>query len=246
MRAITYSEIARWMKATLACRAFDFLSGRPRGSGTPAPVAGPVSAPSAPLSAAGPPPTFGFPDFDPARSFATGYHGTREDHAYEILSTTTMRPSTGPGEWLGDGVYLWEDGEDRASRWAEWQYPGSAVSVLRVGVRLGRCLDFNNSDLCWNLLIEAAERLGAVSPLPTPAGAKHFPDRAVIEFLCAYLVPPADTVRAWLIEEGNPPYAGSGLLPAGLQLCVRQPTCIESIELSKTWQAPPRPGAILV
>ena len=49
--------------------------------------------------------------------FVTGYHGTRKDAAERILAEG-FKKSENDWEWLGHGVYFWQDGPARAKEWA--------------------------------------------------------------------------------------------------------------------------------
>ena len=50
----------------------------------------------------------------------TGYHGTSVEAAERIL-TEGFKPSQNQWEWLGHGVYFWQDAPLRAYEWGrEW------------------------------------------------------------------------------------------------------------------------------
>ncbi len=51
---------------------------------------------------------------------ALGYHGTTLEAAQKIV-TGGFLPSNNPWEWLGHGIYFWQDAPNRARDWAkEW------------------------------------------------------------------------------------------------------------------------------
>ncbi|HVV84873.1 MAG TPA: hypothetical protein VHE35_17535 [Kofleriaceae bacterium] len=78
-----------------------------------------------------------------------GYHGCDGAFAHELLLggaevIADWRPSANDYDWLGRGIYFWEDGGPRAWRWAReqaakkgWSRPG----VVGAIIRLGRCFD---------------------------------------------------------------------------------------------------------
>ena len=48
----------------------------------------------------------------------TGYHGTSENLARQILKQG-FPISKKPGEWLGHGIYFWQESLTWAKEWAE-------------------------------------------------------------------------------------------------------------------------------
>ena len=70
---------------------------------------------------------------------AIGYHGTRLEYAQKILNED-FRPSENSWEWLGHGVYFWQDAPERALAWAtEWHgragYKGP-IAVVAARIQL--------------------------------------------------------------------------------------------------------------
>lgn len=43
-----------------------------------------------------------------------GYHGTSKNSCCQILTTGVFHKSTGPDQWLGDGVYFFQDDKHQA------------------------------------------------------------------------------------------------------------------------------------
>jgi hypothetical protein len=57
---------------------------------------------------------------DRLSDFVIGYHGTDEAVVEDILAgRTQLAPSPRGYDWLGDGIYFWEEDPDRAMWWAE-------------------------------------------------------------------------------------------------------------------------------
>lgn len=77
------------------------------------------------------------------------YHGCDGSLAKQLLLggsdvISSWRPSQNAYDWLGQGIYFWEDGASRAMRWATeqaavkgWTQP----AVIGAVIRLGRCFD---------------------------------------------------------------------------------------------------------
>src|SRR5438132_6904951 len=77
----------------------------------------------------------------------TGYHGCDSALAARVLAgTKRLKLSTNPYDWLGEGIYFWEHGPERAQEWAIEQSNLSRSkikqpSVLAAKINLGECLD---------------------------------------------------------------------------------------------------------
>src|ERR1051326_5594386 len=76
-----------------------------------------------------------------------GYHGCDASIAEKVLAgTAELSFSRNPYDWLGEGVYFWEHGPQRAYEWAieQTRRAGEKVrdpSVLGAIINLGVCLD---------------------------------------------------------------------------------------------------------
>ncbi len=78
--------------------------------------------------------------------FILGYHGCTKETATEILSKegAHLEQSKSEYEWLGEGVYFWENSYDRALKWAIDRYSDRADVVGAVIVP-GYCFDLTDS-----------------------------------------------------------------------------------------------------
>jgi len=66
----------------------------------------------------------------PFYSLAVGYHGCDRGLVERVVAgKDELKPSQNDWDWLGHGVYFWEDSCARALRWAE-------VETRRHGTRL--------------------------------------------------------------------------------------------------------------
>ena len=50
----------------------------------------------------------------------TGYHGCDITTAYDVVLDGNLKPSLNTYDWLGNGVYFWEDDIERAFDWAKY------------------------------------------------------------------------------------------------------------------------------
>jgi hypothetical protein len=172
---------------------------------------------------------------DPLR--AIGYHGTSQAVAQVILRDG-FTFSRNIYDWLGDGVYFFQDAPHRAREWAQQRHGQDGV-VIRSVIRLDDCLDL--LDIQWNVFLEAAytsvveaSQRSSV-PLPRQTGGAHRLDRIVVNYAVDMLL--ADysmTVRSLrgVFGEGGPVFPGSAILDrAHVQIAVRDLSLIEVSEV---------------
>jgi hypothetical protein len=184
-------------------------------------------------------------------AFVLGYHGCDRDVAERVLTgVDELRPSENTYDWLGHGIYFWENNPERALTFAHESH-ARAVSAGRKRTRpavvgavidLGQCLDLlDSSNLSllqdfYKLLAKAMEKNGM--PMPENRSGmgtdsdlvlRHL-DCAVIETLHEYCrehkLPEADSVRGVFVE-GDELYPNSGFREKNhIQICVRRTRCI--------------------
>jgi len=158
-----------------------------------------------------------------------GYHGTSAERATLILSGSLFQPSRNDYDWLGHGIYFWEEAPCRAWRWARRKY-GANAAVVQSTVRLGQCLDL--SDIRYTETIRRAfdglreAYVARKMILPSNRGKARLLDCLVINYVAEYVFPECETVRAPFLE-GPPIFDGSALLSEShIQIVVRKPTGI--------------------
>ncbi|MBV9107813.1 MAG: hypothetical protein JO306_00225 [Gemmatimonadetes bacterium] len=162
-----------------------------------------------------------------------GYHGCDSRIARRILAGEAFATSANAWDWLGDGIYFWEYGPDRAMRWAEQQARIRNPAVLGSMIQLGTCFDLLDTRFTRQLgefyrrWITVMSREGVVPP--QNRGKARFLDRAVIE---AFFLDTGeagtvyDTVRGAFVE-GEPIFPGSGFFSdTHVQIAVRNPQSI--------------------
>lgn len=146
-----------------------------------------------------------------------------------------MKPSENTYDWLGSGLYFWENNYQRALDWAAEQKEKfgkfKEPAVLGAIICLGNCCDFLDSE---NLeLLKAAYDFLITEQLNIPKNKRGFIrelDCAVIETLHELQEIkdiPFDSVRS-LFTEGKPCYPGAGFSDKNhIQICIRNPNCIK-------------------
>jgi len=149
-----------------------------------------------------------------------------------------MKESRNTYDWLGPGVYFWQDSEARAWRWAnECMARGSIAdaAVIKANIDLRNCLDLLQEQYREELkqayqLMELEYQL-VKKPLPLNISKLHCLDCAVISHLHQFRDrtgdSPYDTVRA-IFQEGNPIFPGSCIMEKDhIQIAVRNTACIK-------------------
>ena len=78
-----------------------------------------------------------------------GFHACEREFAQRLLageiSLEEWSLSENPYDWLGDGIYFWENNLRRAMEWAEEMVKGEPA-VIEAEIRLGRCFDLTSSE----------------------------------------------------------------------------------------------------
>ncbi len=182
-----------------------------------------------------------------------GFHGTDEDTVQAVLAgEADLKQRNNPYDWLGNGIYFWDNSPSRALQWATElsKRPKSKVkkpAVIGAILDLGRCLDLLDYD---NLAYvkEAYQFLETTTaatetPMPVNSGKTHDLlfrelDCAVIETLHATFEldekPAFDSVRG-VFWEGDPIYDTAGFREKDhIQICVRNLDCIKGYFLPLT------------
>lgn len=170
-------------------------------------------------------------------SFVLGYHGCDRAVARRVIEgDVALARSENRYDWLGHGVYFWENDPGRAYDWARKSSRVQEPWVVGAVVDLGNCLNLLETasvDLvvdAYALLRGSTANAGDL-PRNEPAypqdldRVKRYRDCAVIEATHRLAhregLAPFDTVRC-MFPEGEPAYEGGGVLRRShIQICVR-------------------------
>jgi hypothetical protein len=177
-----------------------------------------------------------------------GYHGTSIESARQILDTGFI-PSRNSYDWLGKGVYFWQDAPYRAWGWAgEYcKKNGGDPAVIRSLVKIRRdefmdLLDYRQ-DPNWAKDLrrthqDLQKKTSIVLPPNKRATGYHALDRLVFDTLIEDILKPMDVnilaVRA-CFQEGDEIYSGSAIYnKSHIQIAVRDiSSIVESILLTE-------------
>lgn len=169
------------------------------------------------------------------------YHGCDAETAERLLRGDPFKESQNDYDWLGEGIYFWEYGADRALKFAQDQKRRGRVAmpaVVGALIQLGRCFDLMDTryteelPVAFEMCKNALDRVG--QPLPVNAGKTpdkrlRRRDSAVLNYYLSRLEQKQvffDTVRCGFVE-GPPAFEGSGIRhQSHVQIAVRNPACV--------------------
>lgn len=175
-----------------------------------------------------------------------GYHGCDQRFAETVLGgKNDLDPSTNHWDWLGTGIYFWENDKRRALNWAESAKKNPKLGHAKIRspfalgavIDLGNCLDLLEAesicivDSAHKQLVEVFEKTGIAPP------ANRGKENVVRSLDCAVInyvhdmqkranSEAFDSVRAAFVE-GQPLYKNAGFHSrTHIQICIRQSSSI--------------------
>ncbi|NSL90467.1 hypothetical protein ECE50_026830 [Chitinophaga sp. Mgbs1] len=186
-----------------------------------------------------------------------GFHGCDlEVRDKLLLNSDSFEPSRKPYNWLGDGIYFWENNPTRAMQWAEdKQRKGQLKQACVMGavLDLNNCCDLLNTyyinvlRLHYDAIKSETIRIENLPKNIDPKGISNgdkvirYLDYAIIENMHLRInqtrmeeyekygfarTQAFDSVRAGFIE-GVPVYEGASIHDkTHIQICIRNPNCI--------------------
>lgn len=182
----------------------------------------------------------------PFEQIVYAYHGCdRSVGEAVLLGKKSLKASQNNYDWLGDGIYFWENAPARAFEWAEScrNNPRQTKGAIKEPFVLGAIIQLTN---CWNLLDKenhlllhaAYEKLTSAFQLagkkmPQNTEKLRELDCAVVNVAYGLVKQenadntPFDMVRAAFVE-GAPLYETSGFYSdTHIQICVRNTDCVK-------------------
>ena len=180
-------------------------------------------------------------------TFVYGFHGCDKSIAAKVLNPKEQLIASRNGyDWLGTGIYFWENDPTRALEFAQEQTNLGKYKdpcVIGAVIELKNCLNFLDRKFLSLLPYSYEDLVNKIKitgeKLPENKSRKktdfiklvRFLDSAVIENLHAMLENSIkyDTVRGAFIE-GDDVYPGSGFKSkTHIQVCVRNHDCIKGL-----------------
>ncbi len=185
------------------------------------------------------------------------FHGCDQSVVEDVLlGKTSLKGSNNKYDWLGHGIYFWDNSTARALEYATFlkDNPGRSKkkiitpAVIGAVISLGHCLDlldFENLELVklgYEILIATNEVSG--SPIPVNKNVGGSKDLLLRELDCAVFetlheirreqkLSAFDSVRG-VFWEGKALYANAGFREKDhIQICIRNPNCIKGYFLPR-------------
>jgi hypothetical protein len=171
------------------------------------------------------------------------FHGCDQSVYEKVLyDHEPLTPSIKPYDWLGNGIYFWENSYERALDWAKEHKSIKTPAVIGAVIELGHCLnitDYKSTGILkigYDLLKLQCEL--ASTKLPVNSNARANSDLLIRELDCAVIQQihqynkatgkkPFESVRGVFVE-GEPVYPNSGFMEkTHIQLCIINPNCIK-------------------
>lgn len=179
-----------------------------------------------------------------------GYHGCDITTAYDVVLGNNLKPSKNTYDWLGNGIYFWEDDIERAYDWAKYvsKNPKLFHSKIEQPCVVGAIIELKNH---LDLTISSArqvvrEAYNNISEIYTQKGLSLPKNRkatkgddylkvreldclvinSINEFRKAKKEPLIDVIRAPFLE-GEPLYTGASFMnETHVQICVKDSAAI--------------------
>lgn len=188
--------------------------------------------------------------------FVLGFHGCDAILAEQVvLGKTMLKESDHDYDWLGHGIYFWENNVSRALQWAKdnSQRKGSNINTpgaLGACLNLGNCLDLTDSSSllelkdAYDVLKKSTSLAGITMPINKDPIHVVVKDRILRKFDCAVIstlhelrrqaeLPPYDSVRG-VFWEGADLYPGAGFKEKNhIQIAIINPNCIKGFFLPR-------------
>lgn len=186
-----------------------------------------------------------------------GFHGCDKSVAEQVINLKQpLKQSNNDYDWLGNGMYFWENSPARALEYANHlkSYPYKSKSpiekpaVIGAVIQLGHCfdlLDYENLKLLKSgyHILEVTNK-NAKQPLPKNKKTGDLGELLLRELDCAAIetihkirhangLNPFDSVRG-VFWEGKELYPNAGFREKDhIQICIRNPNCIKGFFLPR-------------
>lgn len=187
-------------------------------------------------------------------NLVVGFHGCDKSVVDAVIAgKTELLASANDYDWLGSGIYFWENNEDRAWQWAKQLSTRKSSSVKEPAVigaimDLGYCLDLTDSfylqELKTSYSVLKELYADANMPLPRNETIGKSTDLLIRKLDCAVVQTarrinakanqhPYDSVKG-VFWEGQELYPNAGFREKNhIQICVCNPNCIKGYFLPR-------------
>lgn len=191
--------------------------------------------------------------YDQRNNLVIAFHGCDESIRNQLLlEPDAIKKSQKPYDWLGHGMYFWENNLLRAHQWAKDKEERGEIkkaAVLGAVLSLDRCFDLIDSKFTellatyYQSMRANYQLIGWELPKNRDIKKDEFKDKILRELDCTVIeymhqeirkeserdedFKPFDSVRG-LFTEGGPAFPGAGVqLKNHIQICIRNQNCIK-------------------
>lgn len=183
-----------------------------------------------------------------------GFHGCDQSVVDKVITgKENLLTSKNNYDWLGHGVYFWENNQERALDWAiqlsKRNNPSiKTPAVIGAIIDLGYCLDLTDNYFLEELKVGYSEVVRLCQtvdrPIPKNEGVRGSSDLLLRKLDCAVIQTihwlhkkhnstPYDSVRG-VFWEGNDIYPNAGFKEKNhIQICICNPNCIKGYFLPR-------------
>lgn len=184
----------------------------------------------------------GYSLYDNLPNLILAFHGCSRDTYEQVLyNHCHLKQSENDYDWLGHGIYFWENGYERAVEWASVRY-GDDARVIGAVLNLGFCLNLTDIrstkslETAYDYLSKMYSSVG--KDLPENKYGRSDTDLLLRNLDCTVIetvhelrrlqgLLPYDSVRG-VFAEGKPAFCGSAIArKTHIQICVVNPNCIK-------------------
>lgn len=156
-----------------------------------------------------------------------GYHGTTRENGKNIIAMKYFHYSVGEKEWLGTGVYFFEDDIIQAKNFCVKARKYDEWMIIKSEIKATKVIDLINSEHLAEFRT-IANKIRNRYKKQSDGRPRELLNSVVLNIM--YRANPYEIVRAcFVVPKANRIY-GTNISPMQIQLCVRDRCCIKSYE----------------
>lgn len=156
-----------------------------------------------------------------------GYHGTTKESAENIIKTNTFKISNDDEEWLGKGIYFFEDDILQAKDWCVKAKCYNKWTIIRSNIEANTLIDLVDRKT-YTDFETLAKKFNKRYLKRSDGKLRKLINAVVINAM--YEIIKFDVIRAIFPIPSSKAPERCNILPMQVQICVRNSKCIKSIE----------------
>lgn len=154
-----------------------------------------------------------------------GYHGTTKLAAELIIKSNEFFVSDNSEDWLGKGVYFFEDDINQAINFISKARKVKDYKIIKAKIKSDRWIDLVKNEN-YLYLLKIADEIKKRN-IPSLKGYKLV-NAVVIDFM--HQIEEFDIISATFEIEKSSRCSGMNIMPMQIQICVKNTNCISDIE----------------